>query len=225
MAMEEYFKRFSVVEVQQTFYHPPRAETLARWRALAPAGFEFALKAWQLITHEPDSPTYRRLKAPVPEAMRKRYGAFRPTDEVMAAWRTTLEAARALKASIIVFQCPASFTPTLEHVKNLRAFFRAIRKEAEGLVLGWEPRGNWPRDIVTPLCADLGLIHVVDPLQAVPPQTAFRYFRLHGVGNYHYRYTDSDLLKLLSLCGKITYCLFNNSAMAEDASRFQALVR
>jgi uncharacterized protein YecE (DUF72 family) len=54
-----------VVEVQQTFYEPPADTTIRRWRARAPAAFEFTLKAWQLITHEPSSPTFRRLKRPL----------------------------------------------------------------------------------------------------------------------------------------------------------------
>lgn len=49
--MREYFERFSIVEVQQTFYEPPARSTLLRWRESAPQGFEFTLKAWQLITH------------------------------------------------------------------------------------------------------------------------------------------------------------------------------
>ena len=58
----EYFRRFRVVEVQQTFYEPPQDATLVRWRRQAPPGFEFTLKAWQLVTHEGSSPTYRRMK-------------------------------------------------------------------------------------------------------------------------------------------------------------------
>jgi uncharacterized protein YecE (DUF72 family) len=36
-----------VVEVQQTFYQPPRVATLEKWRLDAPANFEFTLEAWQ----------------------------------------------------------------------------------------------------------------------------------------------------------------------------------
>jgi len=60
VARKEYFKNFSLVEVQQTFYKPPRMETAFKWRSAAPPEFEFAVKAWQLITHAPSSPTYRK---------------------------------------------------------------------------------------------------------------------------------------------------------------------
>ncbi|HEY0528028.1 MAG TPA: DUF72 domain-containing protein, partial [Gemmatimonadaceae bacterium] len=46
-----YYKKFRVVEVQQTFYDPPPIATLERWRGDAPHDFEFTMKAWQVITH------------------------------------------------------------------------------------------------------------------------------------------------------------------------------
>ena len=62
ISQAEYVQRFSVIEVQQTFYQQPKIETLRKWRSAAPANFEFALKAWQLVTHTAKSPTYKRLK-------------------------------------------------------------------------------------------------------------------------------------------------------------------
>lgn len=53
------FRDFGIVEIQQTFYQPPRDTTAEKWRAEAPQDFVFTLKAWQLITHEAASPTYR----------------------------------------------------------------------------------------------------------------------------------------------------------------------
>jgi len=55
------FRDFGIVEIQQTFYQPPRATTAEKWRAEAPQGCVFTLKARQLITHEVASPTYRLL--------------------------------------------------------------------------------------------------------------------------------------------------------------------
>ena len=40
-AKREYYTHYPVVEVQQTFYHPPQVGTCERWRAQAPPGFEF----------------------------------------------------------------------------------------------------------------------------------------------------------------------------------------
>lgn len=225
LAQQAYFARFPVVEVQQTFYQPPQRKTLERWRAQAPEDFEFTLKAWQLITHEPTSPTYRRLRTPVPASKRSRYGSFRPTRDVMDAWCATQECAQALRARLVVFQCPASFTPTPEHVQNLRAFFQVIGRQAQGLIFGWEPRGEaWPQDQITSLCQELGLLYIVDPFRHPPLPGRLRYFRLHGRTGYRYRYTDADLRALRDLCQGTTYCLFNNLSMADDAQRFLHLL-
>lgn len=220
-ARARYWARFRVVEVQKTFYQPPKPETLARWRAEAPEGFEFTVKAWQPITHAASSPTWRRLReAPgSPEDA----GDFRPSETVHAAWAGTLEAARLLEASHVLFQCPARFTPTDEHVADMRRFFRGI--DRAGLALVWEPRGDWPDDLVAELCGELGLIHCVDPLKRRPVTSGTAYFRLHGVTGYRYRHTGADLRRLLDATApfEVAYCLFNNITMFEDAARFRAL--
>jgi uncharacterized protein YecE (DUF72 family) len=53
-----YAGRFSTVEINNTFYRMPREPVLAGWAGQVPAGFSFALKASQYITH------IRRLKEP-----------------------------------------------------------------------------------------------------------------------------------------------------------------
>lgn len=219
----DYFARFRVVEVQQTFYQPPRPATLARWRADAPADFEFALKAWQPITHTSDSPTWRRLRDR-PERPEEA-GHFRPSAAVAAAWERTREAAGILGARVVLFQCPARFTPEKRHVADMRRFFHTI--DHAGLRFAWEPRGDWPDGLIVELCRDLDLIHCVNPLIRGPVTRGTAYFRLHGIGGYRYRHDDGDLKRLLTLCEGFdeAYCLFNNMSMAEDAARFQALAQ
>ena len=46
-----YAEHFNTVEVNTTFYGPPRAEITAGWAARTPAGFEFSLKLYQKFTH------------------------------------------------------------------------------------------------------------------------------------------------------------------------------
>lgn len=225
MAREDYFTQFNLVEIQQTLYQPPRLATIQRWREEAPASFEFSLKAWQLITHGANSPTYRRLKTHLPKDKRDHYGHFRPTDEVFSAWRTTLETARALKARVLVFQTPSSFTPTGEHITDMHTFFRTIRSEAEGLTFAWEQRGQWPKQMAAELCQELNLLQVIDPFHDQPTEGKLHYFRLHGIGEHGERYSDEHLRELLALCREPAYCLFNNANMAEDAARFAALAK
>lgn len=219
-----YFEHFPCVEVQQTFYHPPEERTLEKWRSEAPEEFEFTLKAWQLITHEPKSPTYRRLRFQIPEEKRDRYGGFRPTDEVFKAWEVTRRAAELLRARIVIFQCPQSFRPTEEAIANMRAFFGSI--DRGGLLLGWEPRG-WPPREVEPLCRELELLHVVDPFQGDALWDNLIYWRLHGRGGYRYRYSDDELRELMEKLpeDRPCYVMFNNTSMFQDAKRFMALLR
>lgn len=223
-AQANYYRHFELIEIQKTFYQPPMLRTARRWREEAPEGFEFTLKAWQLITHTPSSSTYRRLRMEIPVGRRDRYGSFRPTGEVLTAWKRTKEIAQALSARIVLFQCPASFTPTEEHKRNMRSFFGEL--DRGGLTFAWEPRGEWKDEEIEALCRELDLVYCVDPFKRQPVYGDFAYFRLHGVTGYRYRYTDEDLRRLLGWCRDFdkAYCLFNNISMWEAASKFRQLV-
>ncbi len=225
-AMIDYVQHFRVVEVQQTFYQPPQIPTLERWRKQAPHDFEFTLKAWQLITHEARSPTYRRLKRKLSEAEQTQCGSFRPTAMVREGWEVTLACARALAARRILFQCPASFTPTRDHVADMRRFFASIARD-EGMQFLWEPRGGWADDMVRTLCRDLDLLHVVDPFSSRTQTPDRCYFRLHGRKGWRYVYETDELEELLAMLpgDSTSYVLFNNVRMREDAMRFQELIR
>ncbi len=96
-----------MLELQKTFYRPPRLPTAERWRRETPAEAEFTLKAWQLITHEPSSPTYRRVHCVDPLAARPLWGEpcyfrlhglggyrCRYTDEDLRSLRAKLPAGR-----------------------------------------------------------------------------------------------------------------------------------
>ncbi len=219
---QEYFQKFSVIELQQAFYQPPQLATAQRWRKESPENFEFTLKAFQAITHPGSSPTYRRCKLSATE--REQCGSFRGTKVVRQAWKTTLALARVLKAKVVVFQCPASFRPTQENLNNLRRFLQWA--ERDPFRFGWEPRGaDWTPELVRDLCSELDLVHVVDPFQQRAGHGSPRYFRLHGIGGYRYHFSDQELHRLRGFCtARLTYCMFNNIAMGEDALRFLRLL-
>ena len=221
---ESYFRALGAVEVQHTFYQPPQVSTLRRWREEAPAGFEFTVKAWQLVTHRASSPTYRRLKRTLAEEEREGAGSFRPTATVEAAWQLTRECAAALRARAVLFQCPASFTPARENVENMRRFFRGAARGR--LTFAWEPRGGWPRELVKELCEELGLWHVVDPFAERTVTPGGCYFRLHGRKGWRYKYEDGELEELYSMLPrrKTSYVFFNNVEMLHDARRFSEIV-
>lgn len=221
---EKYAKCFQAVEVQQTFYQPPKVCTLKNWRALMPEHFEFTLKAWQLITHTAKSPTYRRLKTKLTEAELAQCGAFQNTPMVQRAWETTRACAKALAARHVLFQCPASFTPAPQNIEQMRHFFGSI--ERHHLKLLWEPRGSWPDSLVLSLCQELDLVHVVDPFLSRSVTPDFVYLRLHGGKDFKHVFSDEELQAVARLIpsGKPAYVMFNNINMWEDARRFQLLM-
>ena len=222
-----YFRKFPVVEVQQTFYDPPPIATVEKWRRQAPETFEFTMKAWQVITHFGTSSTYRRLRRPFSEEERAAAGGFRVNDTTLAAWATTLDAMRALRATAILFQCPASFRATDENVRAMREFFAAIERPDDVRLL-WEPRGPWPDELVLGLCRELGLLHAVDPFVRPSLTPELLYWRLHGNRSHWARYTDDELRQIIDWiptdADVETYVLFNNIPRVKDVKRFQELL-
>lgn len=217
IGQREYFERYPVLEVQQTFYDPPAERTLLRWRESAPAGFEFTLKAWQLITHESTSSTYRRLRRAVDLTD---VGAFRDSAAVRNAWQITLRSAKILRATAVLFQCPASFRPTDENLARMHRFFTTT--DRAGLRFLWEPRGpSWPSTVVRELCETLNLVHVVDPFVNERVTDAI-YYRLHGVTGSRHVHTDAELHRLADLVrdAEDAYVMFNNLPRVGDAERF-----
>lgn len=222
MALTSYAQRFRVLEVQQTFYEPPREATLRRWRDSVPPSFEFTIKAWQLITHEAKSSTYRRLRTALSAEERTQVGGFRWTPVVARAWDTTLNCAAMLRATAILLQCPASFRPPEPAIARLREFLSKAPRPA-GVRLVWEPRGPWPDEIVRGLCEELDLTHAADPFLR-PSLTPMAYYRLHGIDGARHVYTDAELTQLASIAGAgPAYVMFNNLPRAADAWRFVQL--
>jgi uncharacterized protein YecE (DUF72 family) len=221
--------------VQQTFYKIPSLDTLRSWRREAPPDFEFTLKAWQVVTHPPTSPTWRKAGISIDPSKASHYGYLRPTKENFEAWEKTLEAAKALNARVVVVQTPPTFGYTSENLRNAIEFFRSALRP--GIVIAWEPRGTWNEhpEMIRRVVEETGVVHVVDLLRRDPVLVGdLAYFRLHGLGgrevNYRYKYSDEDLKRLLSKVAKImdqareAYVMFNNVYMFDDAKRFKQLL-
>jgi len=236
VAQEKYYRTFPLVELQSTFYKLPRESTLQRWRETAPPGFEFVVKAWQVVTHPSSSPTWKRARMRVGKNEALRYGYLRPTAENFDAFNQTLDACKILQARVCLIQCPPSFLASPENVRNLKHFLTNV--DRRGLVIAWEPRGNWVEKpkLIRGLCDQLGIVHVVDLLRQDPSSSlSLVYCRLHGLGNqqvnYTYRYTDDDLKQLArkfsyleKMACQEAYVLFNNVSMFEDAKRFSKMI-
>jgi len=225
-----YFRRFDLVEVNETFYRLPQLATAEKWRETAPPEFEFVVKAFQGVTHPARSPTWRRA-GDVP-GKRENYGELKWTREVRDSWERTAEICLALRARLCLLQLPRSFRDTPENIRRAEKFFSSI--DRHGLLLALELRGwsdeNWRR-----LCEEWDLIAVSDPFSSLPVsfgRAKIAYLRLHGSPPgpklYSYKYTDQDLRELKKKIQGLravreVYVFFNNLSMAEDAERFRRL--
>ncbi|BDC17712.1 DUF72 domain-containing protein [Acidianus sp. HS-5] len=223
----KYFKYFDVLEVQQTFYDVVSETSLNNWRELAEENkVELTLKALQVITHEYNASTYKRMKKFQGE--RDNFGSFKDTKVVEEATEITLEEARKLDASIVVFQSPASFKPSKDNAERVINYFSTLDK---GFIYAWEPRGSWydNLNLLREVIDKAKVIHVVDPFRH-DSLTPTKYYRLHGIGrgevNYSYKYSDEDLRKLKDVVIRdiTVYVLFNNVYSFDDAQRFKKML-
>jgi uncharacterized protein YecE (DUF72 family) len=192
-------------------------------RAEAPEEFAFVIRSFQALTHEPGPSGYRGLKRPL-EGPLQGYGLLQDTPEVARAWQATRQAAGALDARGVLFETPASFTPTAAHRQRLSRFFEGL--ERDGRLMIWAPRGLWSSAEVARICQDLSLVPCHDPLleQELPPGEV-AYFRLQpAVGGRPL--PQHELLSLVErLAGYDTaLVIFNTAAAFTDATRLERLL-
>jgi len=194
-------------------------KTVERWRRDAPENFEFVIKASQFITHQPSSPTYRRSK--IPNWVQKEdLGAFQWNQSTQMIWQYIRDIVRTLRGRMVIFQSPKSFTPEPKHIKNFKRFFNEI--DRSGLILGWESRCPWPH--LNQILSELEIIDVVDPFERDPVSGQIGYYRIHGGQSYRKKFSDTDLTLLAKRIKRISYVMFNNITMFDDASRFLKLI-
>jgi uncharacterized protein YecE (DUF72 family) len=214
--LQAYAQLFDLVEINSTFYRTPRVSTAQKWLEEARAvneNFGFTVKAYQGITH-----------------------LHRFREESIPLFEQVREICLALNAQVILFQSPASFRPTGENIQAMKSFFRNI--DRSGHCFAWEPRGTWYDNtkIIEEVCAELNLLHCVDPLRNDPlyfGKESAAYFRLHGFGKpsmYHYKFSEPELRKLRDIlvalreCAHRCYVLFNNVSCYEDALQFGTMM-
>ncbi len=107
-----YAERFSVVEVDSTYYTPPNERNSALWAARTPAGFTFNVKAFSLLTKHPTRPSalYKDLR---PETSKNVYLDDLPTQAVDQVWERFFSALDPLrdagKLGAVLFQFPHWF--------------------------------------------------------------------------------------------------------------------
>ncbi|MEM3406102.1 MAG: DUF72 domain-containing protein [Nitrososphaerota archaeon] len=211
IAKEKYYKEFDLVEINSTFYKIPSIKLAQKWRNEAPENFEYALKAYQGITHD-----YK----------------MEIKKECLDYLNQMIELCKNLKSKILLFQTPASFTP--EYLNKAEKFFSKIKYSELKIV--WETRGEkWLEiyDKLSKILEKYSITHVVDPFINKPCYiNEIAYYRLHGLSKkmYYYKFSDNDLLSLkekifnYSKKANEIYVLFNNINMYEDSIRFKKLL-
>jgi uncharacterized protein YecE (DUF72 family) len=170
---EHYAQHFETVEINNTFYHLPKHETISKWHGQAPTNFLYAVKANRYITH------IKRLK------------------DVSAELERFFEATALFKEKLgpVLYQLPPSLQKDLE---LLETFIGLLPKAP---VAVFEFRNNsWygPETFELLRRFNAGLcIHDMPGRQSPREITAeVIYVRLHGsAGKYSGNYPDSELSK------------------------------
>jgi uncharacterized protein YecE (DUF72 family) len=212
VAQKFYQSKLGLVEMRDLFDKYPRETTLEKWRANAPAGFEFVACASKVITHEQKHP---------------RWGRFQESADTRHAFHQSVKQAKALNARSLVFSLPKNLSAHPDTIGRLQKFFHTKDRGALHLVLD-VPR-SWPATLVQMLAKSVRFVAAINPLHSKPdPQAPMRYYRLgtNKDTNGIYRYSDSELREIKSKCDKpLSYVIFNNGPTAfMDALRFSKLV-
>lgn len=207
-----YAEQFDTVEINNSFYRLPKAETFDKWREQAPAGFRYAVKANRFITQ---AKKLRDCEEPVARMIQ-------PTRHL----GDTL--------GPILYQLPPMLGLDLT---RLEAFLRLLPRD---LVHVFEFRHkSWYVEETAALIEQHGASIVAHdfPTVASPRWAAgpVAYVRFHGgAGKYHGRYAEpvllgwTDWMTAQAAAGRPVWAYFNNdmeAAAIADALTLKAMVR
>jgi len=207
-----YAEQFDTVEINNSFYRLPKAETFDAWREQAPPGFRYAVKANRFLTQA------KKLK-----------DCEEPVARMIAPTRH-LEG----KLGPILYQLPPMLGIDLD---RLETFLKLLPKDLTHVFEFREK--SWYNDATLALLDRFGTGFVAHdfPGKASPRWASadVAYVRFHGgVGKYYGRYRDevlldwSDWLKRQLEEGKSIWAYFNNdgeAAAIHDALTLKAMMR
>lgn len=190
---DHYSRHFDTVEINNTFYRLPDADTFRHWREAAPPGFVYALKVSRYLTH------VRYLREPEPPI------------------RHFLERARLLGAALgpLLIQLPPHWGLNLERLDGLLACLPAGRRWTLEL-----RHPDWLNDSVFERLKNAGVGLCIHDLLPGHPWTAtadWLYLRYHGIDyshRYSHQYLTAQAERLAEWVGTGTdlYAYFNNDA-------------
>jgi uncharacterized protein YecE (DUF72 family) len=208
---EHYSATFDTVEINNSFYMLPSADTFGKWRDQAPPGFCYAVKANRFITQA------KKLK-----------DCAEPLQRMLTPMRQLGD-----RLGPILFQLPPRFRLNLD---RLAEFIDLLPTE---LTHVFEFRDtSWYTDEVLALLDARGVSFCVHdmPGSASPRWAAgpIAYVRFHGgEGKYWGRYSEeglldwSDWIVAQAKGGRKVWCYFNNDMFAhaiDDALTLRAII-
>ena len=207
---EHYASTFDTVEINNSFYRLPKAETFDKWREQAPPGFCYAVKANRFITQA------KKLKE-CEEPMQRMLAPFRHLGDRLGP---------------ILYQLPPSLKLNFDRLRD----FLALLPPDLTHVFEFRDK-SWYTDEVLALLDAHGVSFCAHdmPGSASPRWAAgpIAYVRFHGgEGKYWGRYSDEGLLSWTdwiieqSRRGRDVWCYFNNDIHAHaihDALTLRAM--
>jgi uncharacterized protein YecE (DUF72 family) len=197
--LDEYVRRFPVVEVNNTFYHLPKEATFDRWRDAVPDGFVWVVKASRYITH------IRRLR--------------NARDSVALFWSRASRLGP--KLGPILYQLPPNFRADLPILEEFLLLLPAASRSA------FEFRdASWETDEVYRALDAAGVAWVVPdrPGQQAPVLVTggWSYLRFHQGALTHPAYGRRKLEgwadRIAELPAKDVFVFFNNDPLAAAPS-------
>ncbi|MBM2619960.1 DUF72 domain-containing protein [Actinoplanes sp. LDG1-06] len=235
-----YAKKFSVVEVDATYYGPPAEQTSRLWAQRTPDGFTFNIKAFSLLTGHPTkvSAIYKDLR---PETDKKNvYPGDLPPQAYEEIWSRFLGALDPLdeagKLGAVLFQFPPWFgirKSNKEYILEVAARCKPIRPVFEFRNSSWFEGANQNETLDFLRAHKLAFVGVDMPQgykTSVPPVMAatadLAVVRFHGHSDkwtskdihekFGYEYSHQELagwaprLRELAAEADRTHVLFNN---------------
>jgi len=206
--LEHYAEHFDTVELNNTFYHLPKQQTVVNWNKRVPEDFLYTVKASRYITH------IKRLK---------------DIDEPL---ETFLQRAALLKDKLgpVLYQLPPSLHKDLDLLSN---FAKRLPKKTINV---FEFRHkSWYCDETWQLLARLGLTLCVHDLGgSATPRLATSdviYIRFHGPQRYSGCYPDKELqdwadwIRESTAKAKHVFAYFNNDIGGHAVKNAQTLRR
>jgi uncharacterized protein YecE (DUF72 family) len=191
--LEHYSERFDTVEINNSFYRLPSAETFGSWRQRAPRGFLYAVKASRYLTH------LKKLKDPEPPL------------------QLFFSHARHLGATLgpVLYQLPPRWPVNVE---RLRTFLAALPRRRHHAIEFRDP--SWYCDAVLALLerhrVALCLHDMAGSASGRRRVGPFVYVRFHGTSRYSGSYSNDMLcdwaewLAARLAEGRRVFAYFNN---------------